>query len=321
MEVGILPWFHGVRSPVFGTCVNGPFLFNPAFRLAMTLHEYPFTPKSLAISGGHRMAYLDEGSGPAVVMVHGNPSWSYLYRNLVSELKDAHRCIVPDHIGCGLSDKPQDYPYRLRNHIENLEFLLDHLGIKKCVLIVHDWGGAIGMGWAGAHPERVAGLVVFNTAAFASSRLPLRIAVCRLPLIGEVIVRGLNGFARPAIFMAVHNRMRPEVAAGFLHPYDSWKNRVAVHGFVRDIPMDNSHPSYQTLKRVEKSLSVLQDKPMLICWGGEDFCFNDSFFEEWKRRFPAADSHYFSKAGHYVLEDAFAEISFLMHPFLARCDD
>ena len=284
------------------------------------LAQYPFRPKSVTVAGGYTMSYLDEGSGPAVVMVHGNPSWSYLYRNLVTQLKATHRCIVPDHLGCGLSDKPQDYPYRLQNHIDNLETLLDQLQVDKCVLVVHDWGGAIGMGWAGLHPDRVAGLVVLNTAAFHSNRIPFRIAVCRWPILGPLLVRGLNGFARPATFMAVHNKMLPEVAAGFLHPYDSWKNRVAVLRFVQDIPLQENHPSFHTLSNVEASLGRLQDKPMLLCWGGEDFCFNDHFYEQWQRRFPAANSYYFPEAGHYVLEDAFAEIMVLLTPFLASCD-
>jgi len=286
---------------------------------ATVLAQYPFRPRSVTVDG-YRMSCLVEGSGPAVVMVHGNPSWSYLYRNLVTQLKATHRCIVPDHLGCGLSDKPQDYPYRLQNHIDNLETLLDQLQVDKCVLVVHDWGGAIGMGWAGLHPDRVAGLVVLNTAAFHSNRIPFRIAVCRWPILGPLLVRGLNGFARPATFMAVHNKMLPEVATGFLHPYDSWKNRVAVLRFVQDIPLQENHPSFHTLSNVEAALDRLQDKPMLLCWGGKDFCFNDHFYEQWQHRFPAANNHYFPEAGHYVLEDAFAEIMALLTPFLASCD-
>ena len=267
---------------------------------------------------GLRLAYLDQGQGLPVVMVHGNPSWSYLYRNLVSHLQDRYRCIVPDHIGCGFSDKPQDYPYRLSDHLENLEHLLDHLGIERCVLVVHDWGGAIGMGWAGAHAQRVAGLVVLNTAAFRSQLMPLRIAVCRWPILGEFLVRGLNGFAGAAIFMAVHKRMRPEVARGFLAPYDSWHSRIAVHRFVQDIPMREEHPSWSTLVAVEEGLTNLSEVPLMLCWGGEDFCFNDWFYQEWQRRFPRAEAHYFKQAGHYILEDALDEITPLVDQFLAR---
>jgi len=285
--------------------------------IAQTLAEYPFHPRFFE-ADGHRLAYLDEGQGPVVVMVHGNPSWSYLYRNLVSGLRDRYRCIVPDHLGCGFSAKPQDASYRLANHIDHLERLLDSLGVDRCVLVVHDWGGAIGMGWAGKYPERVRGIVALNTAAFRSRRIPLRIAVCRWPVLGPVLVRGLNGFARAAIFMAVARRMRPEIARGFLAPYDSWQNRIAVLRFVQDIPMDESHPSWPMLTAVEDSLAGLADHPLLLCWGGQDFCFNDWFYNEWRRRFPQAEGHYFAGAGHYVLEDALTEIQPLIERFLER---
>ena len=283
------------------------------------LAEYPFNPKVFLTADGDRLSYLDEGDGPTVVMAHGNPSWSYLYRNVVTALKDKYRCIVPDHLGCGFSDKPQDYPYRLQNHIDNFTALLDSQGVERCVVMVHDWGGAIGMGWAGQHPERVAGLVVLNTAAFHSHRIPLRIAVCRWPLLGALLVRGLNGFAGPATFMAVRKKMRPEVKAGFLAPYDSWANRVAVHRFVQDIPLRPGHSSWESLTQVETSLDRLTDKPMLICWGGRDFCFNDHFYREWQQRFPGAQSHYFPEAGHYVLEDALPGVLEHLQPFLAKC--
>jgi len=285
--------------------------------LAQALAEYPFQPRFFDLDG-HRLAYLDEGGGLPVVMIHGNPSWSYLYRNLVSGLRDRFRCIVPDHLGCGFSDKPQAYPYRLANHIDNLERLLDHLGVTLCTLVVHDWGGAIGMGWAGRHPERVAGVVVLNTAAFRSPRLPLRIAVCRWPLLGPLLVRGLNGFARAATVMAVTRPMRPEVARGFLAPYDNWRHRVAVLRFVQDIPMNEAHPSWSTLTTVEAGLDRLRACPLLLCWGGRDFCFNDQFYDEWRRRFPGAEAHYFATANHYVLEDALDEIRPLIEPFLRR---
>lgn len=283
------------------------------------LAEYPFAPQTFRTADGHNISYIDEGKGLAVVMLHGNPSWSYLYRNVVTALWADYRCIAPDHLGCGLSDKPQNWPYRLQNHIDNLSALLDHLNIERCVLIVHDWGGAIGMGWAGQHPERVAGLAVLNTAAFRSSRLVLRIAVCRWPLLGPLLVRGLNGFAWPATFLAVHKKMPPEVKHGFLAPYNNWANRVAIHRFVQDIPMRPDHPSWNTLAEVEHSLERLQKKPMLICWGGHDFCFNGQFYAEWLRRFPKAENHYFPQAGHYVLEDALPEVLELLPRFLADC--
>ncbi|HHL33703.1 MAG TPA: alpha/beta fold hydrolase [Desulfobulbaceae bacterium] len=282
------------------------------------LYQYPFVPKRFPI-GSHALSYVDEGSGPAVVMVHGNPSWSYLYRNLITELRSRYRVIAPDHMGCGLSDKPENYPYRLKKHIENLGLLLDHLQIKRCVLVVHDWGGAIGMGWAGMHPDRIAGLVVLNSAAFPSTRIPLRINVCRQPFIGPLLVRGLNGFAGPATFMAVGNAMDPRIKEGFLAPYTGWNSRVAIHRFIQDIPMHKHHPSWHTLQRVTASLGGLREKPMLILWGGRDFCFNRPFYEEWRRRFPWAEGFYFEQAGHYVLEDVLPEVLTRIIPFVNNC--
>lgn len=278
--------------------------------------EYPFSPVSVTVADGHRISCVDEGEGMPVVMLHGNPSWSYLYRQLILDLRGNYRCLAPDHLGCGLSDKPQDYPYRLADHIDNLEQVLAQRNIERCVLVVHDWGGAIGMGWAVRHPERVAGLMVMNTAAFPSPHIPLRIAVCRWPVLGPLLVRGLNLFARGAVRMAVVNPMAPEVAAGFVAPYDSWANRVAVHRFVQDIPMRPSHPSWPTLVEIEAGLARLSAKPMLLCWGGRDFCFHDWFYREWRRRFPQAQPHYFPEAGHYLLEDALPEIAPRVRDFL-----
>ena len=277
---------------------------------------YPFQPHSVSIDG-HTLSYLDEGEGPVVVMLHGNPTWSFYYRNLVKLLKTGYRVIVPDHLGCGLSDKPQNYPYLLENHIANLEYLLTELKIEKLSLVLHDWGGAIGMGYAARHRGRIHSLVVLNTAAFRSRQIPLRIRICRTPVLGALLVRGLNGFARPALTMAVSRPMEPEVARGYIAPYDSWKNRVAVHAFVRDIPLSAKDSSWQTLKEVEEGLAHFKKTPMLICWGGRDFCFNDHFYQIWRQRFPQARAHYFPDAGHYVLEDAFEEIGPLVEEFLA----
>ncbi len=279
------------------------------------LAEYPFIPRFMD-SNGHRLAYLDEGKGPVVVMLHGNPSWSYLYRKVVRQLQGRYRCIVPDHLGCGFSDKPQEASYSLNMHIHNLEALLQGLGIDRCTLILHDWGGAIGMGWAVRHPAQVAAIVACNTAAFASTRMPWRIAMCRWPIFGPLALRGLNAFARAAIFMAVSKKMRSEVAQGFLAPYDSWENRIALLRFVQDIPMNKEHPSWLTLAAIEAGLPLFAATPMLLCWGGADFCFDRHFYDEWRCRFPQAEAHYFTDAGHYLFEDALEDIAPLISRFL-----
>ena len=279
---------------------------------------YPFIAKKISIQG-HDISYLDQGQGKVIVMLHGNPTWSFYYRNLATLLQENYRVIAPDHMGCGFSDKPLDYPYTLKTHIDNLETLLALLEIDKFSLVVHDWGGAIGMGLAVRFPARVESVVVMNTAAFATKRIPLRIRICRIPLLGDIIVRGFNGFARAALTMAVANPMAPAVARGYLEPYDSWAHRVAILRFVQDIPLTTKDASWQTLAEIENGLKMLQNKPMLILWGGRDFCFTRQFYNEWLQRFPGAKSHLFHDAGHYVLEDAFAVIAPLLSSFFRKC--
>ncbi len=269
---------------------------------------YPFVSKKISIQG-HNLAYLDQGQGKVIVMLHGNPTWSFYYRNLVQLLQNNYRVIVPDHMGCGFSDKPQDYPYTLKTHVDNLESLLSELDIKRFSLVVHDWGGAIGMGMAVRNPERLESAVILNTAAFRSSKIPLRISVCRLPVLGALLVRGFNGFAKGALTMAVARKMAPEVARGYLEPYDSWANRIAILRFVQDIPLTPQDGSWQTLVEIENGLKQLKNIPMMLLWGGRDFCFTSHFFEEWRKRFPGAEYHFYPEAGHYVLEDSFAAIA------------
>ncbi len=238
-------------------------------------------------------------------MLHGNPTWSFFYRNLVIALRDRYRVIVPDHLGCGFSDKPASYPYRLANHIDNIELLLNRLEVGNHSLVVHDWGGAIGMGYAGRRPERIQSLVILNTAAFPAERIPFRIGICRVPGLGALLVRGLNLFVLGALRMAVTNPLSPAVRQGYRLPYSRWENRVAILRFIQDIPLGPSHPSWAALLEAEAAIERFRENtPALLFWGGRDFCFNDRFFAEWQQRLPHAKSIYLPDAGHYVLEDA-----------------
>ena len=265
---------------------------------------YPFEPKQFDTGSG-KMSYLDEGTGDeAVLMVHGNPTWSFFYRNVVLALRGRIRCIVPDHLGCGLSDKPPDYNYTLGNHVENLGRLIDSLNLKKIHLIVHDWGGPIGLGTCLPRAEKLGKVVILNTAAFADTVIPWRIRFCRLPGIGELAVRGFNGFAWPATWMAVTNPLPDAVKRGFLFPYDSWANRIATHRFVQDIPKGLGAPNDIALAKIESALPLLQERPVRIIWGGQDFCFSRHYFERWKGLLPQARADYLTEAGHYLLEDA-----------------
>ncbi len=285
---------------------------------------YPFTGHNLDLDG-LRYHYLDEGSGEPVVMVHGNPSWSFYYRNLVLALRDRYRCIVPDHIGCGFSDKPGDdrYDYTLSRRVDDLERLLDSLGISKNItLVLHDWGGMIGMAYAVRHPKRIKRLVILNTAAFHLPKekpFPLALKICRDTGLGALLVRGFNAFSLAASFVGCKKYPMPaELRRAYRIPYDTWQNRIATLRFVQDIPLSRSDRNYDLVSAVAAGIDQFRDLPMAIFWGEKDFVFDRTFLAEWQRRFPRAEVHRYSDAGHYILEDMKEEVVPLIGEFLDR---
>lgn len=268
---------------------------------------YPFKSNFLQL-GSHNLHYVDEGTGTPILMLHGNPTWSFYYRNLIQTFSGNFRTIAPDHMGCGMSDKPQDYDYSLESHIQNTYKLIKFLNLQNIILIVHDWGGAIGFGLVTRYPELFDRIVILNTAAYPNVHIPQRINLLRQGKMGEWLTRKLNLFAWPATFMTTEKKLPKKIKEGYLLPYDSWDNRIAVARFVQDIPMEKDHRTYQTLKEIEDKLSTLPH-PKLILWGGKDFCFNRHFFEKWIEIYPDAPAFWYAKAGHYVLEDALDEVS------------
>jgi haloalkane dehalogenase len=282
---------------------------------------YPFESHE-ALIGGRRMHYLDEGAGPALLLVHGNPTWSFCWRELVRRLRGRYRVVVPDHIGCGLSEKPRlrDYSYRLAQRVSDLGELIERLGLERITLVAHDWGGPIGMGAAVAAPARFARFVLMNTAAFRSRRCPLRIRLCRTPLLGRLAVQGLNLFVRAALRTTVcrPERITPAVRAGLLAPYDCWRHRLAIHRFVLDIPLSPRHPSYRTLAEIEAGLAQFRTHPVCLIWGMRDWCFTPQFLERFLDFFPQAEVHRLADAGHYVVEDAHEQIIPLLEDFFRR---
>jgi len=280
---------------------------------------YPFTSHFLNLDS-HDLHYLDEGQGDPLLMVHGNPTWSFYYRNLILGLKKTYRCVVPDHMGMGKSDKPQNYSYTLFKHIDNLESLVEKLRLDDITLMLHDWGGAIGMGFAIRHPKKIKRIVLFNTAAFLSDKIPILLRLCRIPILGALAIRGFNAFALAAVNMACKNkeRMTDQVREGYLAPYNNYANRIANLRFVQDIPMDANAPSFSIVKNIEENLAQFASLPVLIAWGAKDFVFTDQFLNRWKKIFPDAEVHWIPDAGHYVVEDAHDRILHWVKHFLKR---
>ncbi len=280
---------------------------------------YPFSSHTLTLPEAN-VNYVDEGSGEPMLMVHGNPTWSFYWRNIITQFRDSHRMVAIDHVGCGLSDKPQKYNYCLQQHIDNLVALIDQLDLRDINLLVHDWGGAIGLGAALARPDRFARLVLFNTAAFPPPYCPTRIRACRIPGFGPWMVRTFNAFARPALTMATEKpeRFTPDVCAGYLAPYDNYANRIATARFVQDIPLSKSHPTYAVLETIEQQLPTLSHLPIQLIWGAKDWCFRLECLERFQLIWPTARATIFNDAGHYVVEDASERIEPILRDFLKQ---
>lgn len=282
----------------------------------MNLPGYPFTPKAFEVRPGLSMRYLDEGprDGEVVVMLHGNPSWSYYWRNLVSGLSDpasgkAYRCIVPDHIGMGFSDKPDDskYEYTLQSRVDDVSALLQHLGITGPVtLAVHDWGGMIGFGWALSHARQVQRLVITNTGAFplpAAKPLPWRLALGRDSKFGAFLIRAFNAFSSGASYLGVETRMPADVRRAYVSPYNSWNNRISTVRFMQDIPLQPGDKAWPLVAEAGRRLPEFADRPTFIGWGLKDFVFDKHFLDGFRAALPNAEVTAFEDAGHYVLED------------------
>lgn len=283
---------------------------------------YPFKSNFFDRGAGLQMHYLDEGLGAPVLMVHGNPSWSFYYRNLVKALSGTKRCIVPDHIGMGLSDKPDDaaYSYTLAQRIDDLDALISSLNLSEpLTLVVHDWGGMIGFGWAVRHPELVARIVILNTGAFPLPKekaLPKRLKLTRTAL-GAFLVRGFNAFSFAATKMGcTRSKMSPEISLAYRAPYDSWKNRIATLRFVQDIPLGPEDKGFDLVENIAANLHRFNTLPALIAWGGKDFVFDGAFLRQWRQYLPQAKVHVMADAGHYILEDAAEEVVPLVADFI-----
>jgi len=290
----------------------------------MPMPDFDFEPHYHDVSG-LRMHYVDQGpqDAPVVVMVHGNPSWSFYYRRLVHTLQDRYRCIVPDHIGMGRSDKPGSakYPHTLERRIGDLTHLLEEVVPGQPItLVMHDWGGMIGMGYAVSHVEQIRQLVVLNTAAFhlpTGKGIPLSLRLARTPGVGELLVQGMNMFCTGAAKHGMtRRRMAADVREAMLRPYDSWANRRAVLRFVQDIPLRPEDRGYELVSRIEAGLAEFASTPSFIGWGMRDFVFDEDFLDVWRAKLPHAELHLYEDAGHYILEDAWEDVNPLIAAFI-----
>lgn len=282
---------------------------------------YPFSSHHHRLASGHQLHYLDEGpsqekdnntaSAPPLVMVHGNPSWSFYYRDLIQHFRTSRRCLAPDHIGMGWSDRPseQGYNYTLSQRMADFAEWLDAVAPDQVIdLMVHDWGGAIAISWAARNPERVRRLIITNTWAFPlppGRGLPFGLKFARSRL-GRFLIHRANAFSGlAATRLGTQHKLPKSVADGLTAPYRGHPSRrLATLKFVEDIPLGPDDPAYAVLQETEQRLPALKDHPILLAWGTHDWVFTPEVLALWQGHFPDAQVTCYDEAGHYLNEDA-----------------
>jgi haloalkane dehalogenase len=271
--------------------------------------RFPWKSRLVQVDDGVRQAVVDEGPRDApltFLLLHGNPTWSYLYREFIARLSARYRVIAPDHAGFGRSDKPRDPRwYTLDRHIRNLGKVLDELRAERVVPVLQDWGGPIGMGWATRNPERVKGVVVFNTWAF------VRNPPIKLPWLYRFLVLGKGGWKRSVqsnifVELGLKRGHTDESLVPYRAPFPTPDDRIGVARFPQLVPeaRDHQHESWATMASIEDGLEHLRGKPALICWGRKDPMFRKQILLRWTRAFDEVDGPWLlSRAGHFLQED------------------
>lgn len=277
--------------------------------------QYPFGPHSFQVEQ-RTMHYVDEGRGEPVVFVHGTPTWSFLWRRMILALRDEYRCIAPDHLGFGLSDKPETADYTPAAHAQRLEELIEHLGLRDITLVVHDFGGPIGLSYAVRHPENVKRVVVMNSWLWSNAgnrAVEGASWVLRSPL-GRFMYRRLN--LSPQVLLktafADKTKLTPAMHRHYLAPFPSPATRAAPWILAREL--SGSNDWYRGLWEARAALA---DIPALVLWGMKDPLFPLTHLERWRSALPHARVERLERAGHFVQEEAPEKVIAAIRSFLA----
>jgi haloalkane dehalogenase len=278
---------------------------------------YPFRHHTLEVDGG-RMHYVDEGYGEPILFVHGSAAWSFVYRHLIRDLSQDYRCIAPDHIGFGLSAKPASWGYRLADHAHNLAALIDHLGLRRLTLVVHDVGGPIGLSYALDHLERVARLLVLNTfcwslrGPFALAPSPIA-ALLRGP-IGRLFITQFNTELRLLIPQVYGDRSKltPAIYHQYLAPLATPGERHGLFAFAEQVFSESDW-----CEELWERRGALAGIPSAVAWGMRDPLFGRQFLARWREALPEAEVVTLPGAGHFVQEEEPAEVTQALRRLLA----
>ncbi|MGA3400373.1 MAG: alpha/beta fold hydrolase [Acetobacteraceae bacterium] len=288
--------------------------------------QWPFQPRFARVNGW-RMHYVDEGAGDPVVLLHGNPTWGFLYRAFVAPLTEAgHRVIIPDMVGFGLSEKPtREHAHSLDGHIANLTALLRKLDVRRATLVCHDWGGPTGLGFAFSNSPRVRALVLMSTwgwplppAAFHTRLFPWR--MMHAPLLGPYLL-GLHGaLAGRGIYLSVVDRQRfvSRAMAAYEAVLPDPASRLLTWVWPRWIPLDDTARALERFVWLERELRACR-LPALLVWGREDDVFDPTIFAaRFKQLLPHAEGPHLVTGRHFLQEDSASEIAAHIIDFLRR---
>ena len=270
----------------------------------MPEHLYPFESHYADLDAA-RVHYVDEGDGPPLLLLHGNPTWSFLYRDVIRGLRDRYRCIAPDHPGFGLSRPVPGYRFTPAEHAAVLEQLVLRLDLEDATLMVQDWGGPIGFAVATRHPQRFAAFVIGNTWAWPKTDLGTQLFSRALGGgIGRRLILHRNVFVERILPAGVRRtKLSDVVMDAYRGPFPDPPSRVPIAVFPREILS-----SVPFLAEVERGLPALRERPALIVWPTKDVAFGERERRRWEQLFPSGRTVPLEGAGHYMQEDASAEI-------------
>ncbi len=279
---------------------------------------FPFKPNFKEING-FQMHYVDEGSGEPIVCLHGMPTWGYLYRNFIEVLSKNYRVIAPDQMGFGKSDVPQDKPYLLKQHIDNLTKLLLSLDLKDITFVGQDWGGPVMFGFAVDYPERIKRLIIMNTS-IGIMKEGAKPWYYELEKRGkyEKFFSNMREKIPKLLQTAIYNKEKitPTMLKAYTTPFPNKESCIGAIAWPRDIPIGNSHPSTETMLHIRQNLDVLADKPKLLIWGLKDPVFPPRVIDWWNKIYPGIETHKIEHASHFLQEDAPDKIILWIEKFL-----